>query len=60
MRIFVGAALAFAVLPALAGDTESGKSKLESTTLGEHWYGPKLTSEDLKGHVVLVDFWGQH
>ena len=27
-------------------------------SLGTHIYGPKLTMEDLKGHVVVFEKWG--
>ena len=60
MRLIYAAPLALAVMPALAGDTESGKSKLESVSIGEHWYGPNWSADDLKGRVVLIDYWGQH
>lgn len=33
---------------------------LGSLKMGEYWYGPNLSLEDLKGRVVLVEFWGQH
>jgi hypothetical protein len=50
----------FALAPAglaLAG-AESEKSAVEGLTLGDHWFGPKLSTADLKGRVVLVEFWG--
>ena len=38
---------------------DSATVKLESAlTLGEHWYGPERTLEDLKGRVVLIEDWG--
>lgn len=45
-----------------AGDKKSGEttSGIEGLKLGDHWYGPKLSTEDLKGRVVLVEFWGRH
>ncbi len=43
---------------ALAGDPTESKSVLGSVRFGEHWYGPKLGTEDLKGRVTLIDFWG--
>jgi len=27
-------------------------------SLGTHIYGPKLTMEDLQGHVVIFEKWG--
>jgi hypothetical protein len=49
------AILALAAAPALAG--EEG-TDIEKIKLGEHVYGPKLDIADLKGHVVLLEFWG--
>lgn len=37
---------------------EEETSALEGVSLGEYWYGPNLTSGDLKGRVVLLEFWG--
>ncbi len=34
------------------------KSRLGRTRLGEVWMGPAVTSDDLRGKVVLLDFWG--
>lgn len=39
---------------------EDSTSLLESVKIGESWYGPKLNSEDLKGRVVLIEFWGRN
>jgi thiol-disulfide isomerase/thioredoxin len=33
-------------------------SRLGRTTLGEVWSGPPLELEDLRGQVVLMEFWG--
>lgn len=33
-------------------------ASLKDVELGEHWYGPRWTNEDLKGRVVLFEFWG--
>ena len=55
----------FAALPLLStlalakvARAEDDKSLLSSVRLGEVWHGPKLSNEDLKGRVVLLDFWG--
>ena len=29
------------------------------TSIGDHIFGPKLTLDDLKGHVVIVEQWGK-
>ena len=31
---------------------------LDGVNLGEHWFGPNLTLDDLKGRIVLLEFWG--
>ena len=43
------------MLPAFAAD-----AKIEGVKFGEVIVGPKLTPDDLKGHVVLVELWGVH
>ncbi|MBI4601414.1 MAG: hypothetical protein HY721_05555 [Planctomycetes bacterium] len=52
------AAVPFLLSAALATAGEGAGSKLESLQLGDPWYGPKLALEDLKGRVVLLEFWG--
>ncbi len=49
---------AFARLSALCGEPASAQVFLKDVKLGEHWYGPQWTVEDLKGRVVLFEFWG--
>lgn len=44
----------------LAAEATETKSTLESVSLGENWFGPKLGLEDLKGRVVLIEFWGRN
>ncbi|HEV3386545.1 MAG TPA: hypothetical protein VG097_17140 [Gemmata sp.] len=34
------------------------KFKVTDLALGTHVMGPKVTENELKGHVVLVDYWG--
>ena len=58
-----GSWLAALAVPALltapaVAQSEGEKSEIEKISLGEHIYGPKVTVEDLKGRVVLIDFWG--
>ena len=58
-----GSWLAALALPALltssaSAQSEGEKSEIEKISLGDHIYGPKVNVEDLKGRVVLVEFWG--
>ena len=56
---WLGALAVPALLTAsLAAESEGQKSEIEGISLGEQVYGPKISAEDLKGRVVLVDFWG--
>jgi len=41
-----------------AAQSEGEKAEIEKISLGDHIYGPKFSVEDLKGRVVLVEFWG--
>ncbi len=48
-------------LGAFANATATAPAKLqESLSLGEHWYGPKITAKDLLGKVVLYEVWGKN
>ena len=44
-----------ALLPLAAAEAAAN---LKDVKLGEHWYGTELKNEDLKGRVVLMEFWG--
>ena len=55
MRKFFIAAIA---VLALQGTASAKVESLEGANLGEHWYGPKRTAEDLKGHIVIWENWG--
>ena len=50
----------FALVLALSlpGLAEAKVTSLDGANLGEHWYGPKYTLEDLKGRVVMFELWG--
>ena len=48
----------FARAEETTGTSVETKSELDSVRIGDVWHGPKLTTEDLKGRVVLIDFWG--
>jgi len=54
----------FAVILALPASALAADFNMKVTTddinLGKHIYGPELTKDDLKHHVVLVEFWGIH
>lgn len=43
------------MMPALA---QAKVTSLEGVSLGEHWYGPNYSLEDLKGRVVMFELWG--
>jgi hypothetical protein len=42
----------------IPGLAEAKVTSLEGATLGEHWYGPNYSLEDLKGRVVMFELWG--
>jgi hypothetical protein len=48
------AVLALAAVPAAA----QTKAKLDGATFGTTISGPKVEPADLKGRVVVVEFWG--
>jgi hypothetical protein len=65
MRRTIGLPAFLAAVPlcmslAAADESAGSGSAIESVRLGDHWYGPKLTTEDLKGRVVLIEFWGRN
>ncbi|KKL71368.1 hypothetical protein LCGC14_2095620, partial [marine sediment metagenome] len=41
-----------------AGTDAWSASRLGKTRLGKVWMGPDVVSEDLRGQVVLMEFWG--
>lgn len=51
-------ALALALVLALPGFALAEVKSIEGASLGEHWYGPKYSMEDLQGRVVLIELWG--
>ena len=54
IRSTIAAALCAAIaLPAFAAD-----ATIEGVKFGDVVVGPKLTPDDFKGRVVLVEFWG--
>ena len=59
MRNVLLAAVSLAAIPLTAVKAEpKGEANLAGVTLGEHWYGPDYTLDDLKGRIVLLEFWG--
>jgi hypothetical protein len=48
---------AFALL-LFTGNARAACQSLDGANLGAHWYGPKRSMEELKGHVVLWENWG--
>jgi len=57
--LFTAALLGCGAAP-LGVQGEESKSLLGSIRLGEHIYGPKVTQDDLKGRVVLIEYWGRN
>jgi hypothetical protein len=53
-------ALVLALSACSSAESSEKGTLLEKVNLGENWYGPKLSLDDLKGRVVLIEFWGQH
>jgi|SoiMethySBSTD1v2_1073268.scaffolds.fasta_scaffold188297_2 hypothetical protein len=47
-------------MPLAAEESGASKAAIDSLSLGSHVFGPKVSVEDLKGHVVLIDFWGRN
>ena len=53
--------LGLSLLPAFVvaqAPPAQGDASVSDLKLGAHWFGPDLKTEDLKGRVVLVEFWG--
>jgi len=55
MRRMIPALLLALCLPAMA---EAKVESLEGASLGQHWFGPNWSLEDLRGRVVMVELWG--
>lgn len=51
-------AVALGLLVSLSSAAFAKVESLDGVTLGEHWYGPKLSESDLKGRVVMIELWG--
>lgn len=47
-------------LASLGARAEDSKGLLRSVKIGDAWYGPSLSDEDLTGRVVLVEYWGKN
>jgi hypothetical protein len=55
MRRFLFAAAAVLLLH---GTALAKVESLEGAREGAHWYGPKYSLEDMKGHIVIWENWG--
>ena len=57
-------AIAAVVLIPLMSSAEEGQGPItgevtiEGVNLGTYWYGAKISKDDLRGKVVLVEQWG--
>jgi len=51
-RVILALALVFGLHSVAAADGIDGVS------LGQHWFGPKRSVEELKGRVVMFELWG--
>ena len=61
MRTALAAILMTGTAPfLLAAEATETKSVLDSVSLGSHVFGPRLGVDDLKGRVVLMEFWGRN
>ena len=57
LAVLMGGVLALSGPTATAVPAKS--TQLESAvTLGEHWFGDEINLKELKGKVVLYEFWG--
>src|SRR5437763_129909 len=57
MSLFVLCAVLLGPAVASAADFNMDV-KADGITLGDHLMGPKVSPGDLKGHVVVLEFWG--
>ena len=51
-------AMALGMLLALGSVAAAEVAPLDQVNLGEHWFGPKYSPDDLKGRVVMLEQWG--
>ena len=58
MRFGTLAASVCAVVCLSAAPVADAPNLSKGFKFGEHWFGPDLTEEDLKGRVVLIEDWG--
>ena len=56
----IAAACAAPVTAADEGTSAGSDDVLSKVTFGSTWYGPDIKVEDLKGRVVLIEFWGRN
>ena len=64
MTIVMRTLLAMTLLGALAlpeggqGPVDAGPVTVSQLSLGKHWFGKRISRDDLKGRVVLFEIWG--
>lgn len=59
MKTFVPLLAVAAMLTAASlTQADDDKSTLDGVDLGEHVLGPEVTADDLKGKVVVFEYWG--
>ena len=50
--------IALGLMVTFSGVVQAKVESLDGANLGQWWYGPKYSMEDLKGRVVMVEMWG--
>ena len=61
MRILATALLVVGLglaAPQAAAEEEAPQISIKDLTLGDYWFGAKISKEDLAGKVVLFEMWG--
>ena len=51
-------AMKYLLVAMLASAATAGDTDLERLSMGEYWYGAQVDLDDLRGKVVLVEYWG--
>ena len=61
MRVLATALLAGALcllVPGAGAEESTPRISIEDLSLGDYWFGAKISKEDLAGKVVLFEMWG--